>query len=84
MGTSGYRIEHWHGDEVDLLAEGIEGGDPETILAAYAAQFRAARAGGVVVVVAQPTGVVVARQALWGLAAPESAARAAQGPAPNR
>ena len=35
MSTTGYRIEYWHYDEVVILAEGVEGEDPEAILAPY-------------------------------------------------
>lgn len=72
---TGYRIEHWRYDDFVLLAEGVAGEDPETILAPYVNQLRGQGAGGVVVVVSQATGVVVARRAFWSTAAPVSPGR---------
>jgi hypothetical protein len=64
MDATGYRIEYWLYDEVILLAEDVEeGGDLETMLAPYLSQLRGG--GGVIAVVSEATGLVVARRAFW-------------------
>jgi hypothetical protein len=65
MVATTYRVEYWHGEAVDLLGEEDETVVPEVVAVTYAARLQAAHAGGVVVVVAQETGKVAARRALW-------------------
>jgi hypothetical protein len=83
MDATRYRIEYWLYDEVILLAGDVEGGeDLETMLAPYVSQLRGG--GGVIAVVSEATGMVVARRAFWPAAAPiPPERRAGPGQAPG-
>jgi hypothetical protein len=65
MGGTGYRIEYWLYDEDILLAEDVQGEDPETMLAPYVSQLRGG--GGVIAVVSAASGMVLAAGVFNGL-----------------
>jgi hypothetical protein len=58
-----YRIEHWHLDDVSVLAT-----SDDAAAARYVEPLRAAHASGAVVVIAEGDGQVVAWWPLWPVA----------------
>ncbi|HEY7031439.1 MAG TPA: hypothetical protein VH482_08945 [Thermomicrobiales bacterium] len=60
MAEARFRIEHWHLDEVSVLAVSGDGS-----VGRYLELLRAAHASGVVVVVAEANGEIVGWYPLW-------------------